>query len=202
MAALPLTRAQAWELVKRYNSEPSDLNHYLESEAVMIALAQRLDEDPQYWGMLGLLHDIDWGLTKSNPVQHLTKAPELLSTAGFDPQFIEIILSHGYGFDCAGFKERRRSVKVEFALAAAETVTGLIYAYALMRKGLAGMEVTGLKKKMKDKRFAAAVNREIIMECTHLGVSLEEFLALAIKALQEIGNQIGFPEASSVLKPV
>lgn len=190
--SLPISRDQALELLKEYNSERSDLNHYLESEAIMAALARRLGEDEEYWAMLGLLHDVDWGITKNDSTQHLTKAPEILKKAGFDEKFIEIILSHGYGWDCAGLKEKSRSEKVEFALAAAETVTGLIYAYALMRKGLEGMEVSGLKKRMKEKKFAAAVNREIIMEGEKLGISLDEFLEISIKAMQSIAGEIGF----------
>ena len=192
MSALPLSREQALALVRQYNSDSADLCHYIESEAIMKALAERLGGDPEYWGMLGLLHDIDWGLTKNDSLQHLTKAPEILRSAGFDDQFIQTILSHGYGWNCAGLQDRKRAEKVEFALAAAETVTGLIYAYGLMRHGLQGMEVSGVKKKMKDKRFAAGVNREIIMECEKLGLPLEEFLAISIKAMQAIAKDIGF----------
>lgn len=188
--SLPITRDQALELIHKYNSDLSDINHYLESEAIMGALAERLGEDVDYWKMLGLLHDIDWGITKSDSKHHLTKAPEILKGAGFDEDFIQIILSHGYGWDCAGLESFKRNKKVEYALAACETVTGLIYAYALMRKGIDGMEVAGLKKKMKDKRFSAGVNREIIMECEKVGVSLDEFLGISIKAMQEIKEKI------------
>ncbi len=189
--SLPITREQALQLVHQYNTEPSDLNHYRESEAIMGALAERVGEDAAYWSMLGLLHDIDWGLTKDDSKLHLTKAPDILRQAGFDEQFIQVILSHGYGWDCAGLQDMRRSQKIEFALASAETVTGLIYAYALMRRGIEGMEVSGLKKKMKDKRFSAAINREVIMECEKIGLPLDEFLALAIKAMQGIAHEIG-----------
>jgi len=158
----------------------------------MGALAKRLGEPEDYWKMLGLLHDVDWGITKGNSQEHLTKAPEILKNAGFDEKFIKIVLSHGYGFGCAGLKDLKRAEKVEHALACAETVTGLIHAYALMRKSLEGMEVSGLKKKVKDKRFAAAINREIIMECEKLGLSLDEFLDIAIKAVQSIAKDIGF----------
>ena len=192
MTLLPISRDQALDLVKKYNTEKSDLNHYLESDAIMGALAERLNEDVEYWRMLGLLHDIDWGITQTDSKQHLTKAPEMLKEAGFDDRFMQIILSHGYGYECAGLQEKQRSEKVEFALAAAETVTGLIHAYALMRKDLATMEVSGLKKRMKEKKFAAGVNREIIMECEKLGISLDEFLGISIKAMQSIAAEIGF----------
>jgi putative nucleotidyltransferase with HDIG domain len=189
---LPINRPQALELLQKYNSEKSDFNHYLESEAIMRALASRLGDDPEYWAMLGLLHDIDWGITKSDSTQHLTKAPQIFKEAGFDDNFIQIILSHGYGWDCAGLKEKTRSQKVEHALAAAETLTGLIHSYGLMRHTIEGMEVSGLKKKFKDKKFAAGVSREIILECEKLSLSLEEFFAISIKAIQSISKEIGF----------
>ena len=84
MTSLPLTRQQAWELVKKYNTHEQDLIHYLESEAVMRGLAEHLKENVEYWGMLGLLHDIDWGVTKDKVETHLTKMPEMLKKAGFN----------------------------------------------------------------------------------------------------------------------
>ena len=162
---LPISRDKVIELIKKYNSDEKDFIHFLESEAIMKKLAEKLEENVESWGMLGLIHDIDWGLIKENPREHLTKAPEILKKAGFDDEFVSVVVSHGYGFDCAGLKNKKRTKKVEYALAAAETITGLIHAYALMRnKKISDMEVAGLKKKFKDKTFAAAVNREIIKE--------------------------------------
>ena len=161
---LPLDRDSVWELVLKYNSEKSDLNHYLESEAVCRALAERVGEDGDYFAIAGLIHDLDWGMTKNNPVDHLTKAPDMLREAGFSEEFIELILSHGYGFDCAGLLDKKRTEKKQFILACGETITGLIHSYAIMRNGIEGMEAKGLKKKYKDKKFAAGVSREIIQE--------------------------------------
>jgi hypothetical protein len=193
MPHLPLTRHQALELVKKYNSDERDLIHYLESEAVMREVALKLGEDVEYWGMLGLLHDIDWGLTKENPEIHLTKAPEILREAGFDDEFIEIVISHGYGFEeLPLLKNKKRTKKIEFALACSETITGLIHAYALMRQGrVSDMEVSGLMKKYKDKAFAAKVDREIIKECENLGLSLEEFFSVAIEGIKKIKDEVG-----------
>ncbi|HHI04110.1 MAG TPA: HDIG domain-containing protein [Candidatus Woesearchaeota archaeon] len=188
--SLPLKRDEAWELIKEYNKDKPDLNHYLESEAIMLALAKRLGEDEESWGMLGLIHDIDWGITKNNPKDHLTKAPEILRKAGFSEDFIKIIVSHGYGYECAGLENKKRTTKTEHALACAETVTGLIHAYALIRGSIGGMKVKGLKKKFKDKSFAAAVNREIIKECEELGLELSEFLQLSIDAITEIADKV------------
>lgn len=187
----PISRDASWQLVKKYNSDSADLNHYLESEAVMRALARRLGEDEETWGMLGLVHDIDWEITRSDSRNHLTKAPEILREAGFNEEFIGVVVSHGYGFDCAGLKDKVRTTKEEHALACSETITGLVYAYALMRKTIEGMDASGLKKKFKDKAFAATINREIIKECELIGVPLEEFFALSIEAIRNIKSQIG-----------
>lgn len=192
MTNLPVSRNEAWELVKKYNTHEQDLIHYLESESVMRELAKKLGEDEEYWGMLGLVHDIDWGLTKDDIKTHLTKAPDILREAGFDDEFIEIILSHGYGFDCAGLKDKKRTKKIEHALAASETMTGLIHTYALMRgKKISDMQAKGLKKKFKDKGFARAIHRDIIRECEELGLNLEEFFEVAIEGIKKIANNVG-----------
>ena len=193
MANLPITRDQALELVKKYNSSGQDLIHYLESEAVMKELAKKINEDGNYWAMLGLVHDVDWGITKDNVTTHLTKAPEILKEAGFDEKFIQTVLSHGYGFEeLPSLKDKIRTEKVEHALAASETITGLIHAYALMRGNkISDMEAKGLKKKFKDKTFAAKVDREIIRECEKLGLSLEEFFEIAIEGIKKIKEDVG-----------
>lgn len=192
MTNLPLTREQAWELVKKYNSHGQDLIHYLESEAIMRELAKKLGEDEEYWGMLGLVHDIDWGLTKEDISTHLTKAPEILKEAGFDQEFIDVIISHGYGFDVAGLKDKKRTEKIQHALAASETMTGLIHTYALMRgKRISDMQAKGLKKKFKDKTFAAKVSRDVIREAENLGLTLEEFFEVGIEGIKKIANDVG-----------
>ena len=185
-----MTRDLAFELVKKYNSDERDIVHYLESEAVCRGVAEKFSLDVEYFGMLGLLHDIDWGLTKENDVMHLTKAPEILREAGFDEEFIKLIVSHGYGFDCAGLIDKNRSEKKEFILAASETVTGIIHAYALMRGGIDGMEVRGLKKKFKDKNFAAGCHREIILEIENV-MELDKFFEVAIEAIKKIKIDVG-----------
>lgn len=192
---LPLNREQGIELLKKYNSE-SEMWHYLESGAVMHELAEHLglsEEESEYWQMLGLLHDIDWGLTKKEVSAHLTKAPELLKEAGFDEEFIEIVLSHGYGFEeLPHLKDKERAEKVEHALAASETITGLIHAYALMRdKRVSDMKPKGLKKKFKDKAFAAGVDRDIILEIEKVGVPLDDFFGIAIEGIKKIKGEVG-----------
>lgn len=189
---LPISREDALKLIARYNQDRQDVIHFLESEAIMREVAARLGEDEEYWGMLGLLHDVDWGLTKHDSREHLTKAPELLKRAGFDAEFIHTIVSHGYGWDCAGLKDKTREGKIEHALAAAETITGLIHAYAVIRgRKVSGMKTSGLKKKFKDKKFAAGVNRDIIRECEEIGLSLGEFMQVSIDAIKKNAKDVG-----------
>jgi uncharacterized protein len=191
-SCLPISREEAIQLLNSYPQATSDKNHYLESEAIMRGLAKKFGEDVEYWGMLGLLHDVDWSLTKENINDHLTKAPEILKKKGFSDEFIDIVVSHGYGFECAGLVDKKRGEKIEFCLAAAETLTGVIYAYALMRGGkISDMQVKGLKKKFKDKAFAANCNREIIREIEGAGLELGEFFEIAIDSLREIKDLIG-----------
>jgi putative nucleotidyltransferase with HDIG domain len=190
---LPITRDQAIELLKSMPQSEADFNHYLESEAVMQSLAEKFGENKEYWGMLGLLHDVDWALTKENWSEHCMKAAEILSKSGFDNEFIKIVQSHGYGFEIIpALKDKKRTEKIEHALAAAETITGLVYSYALMRgRKISDMDSSGLKKKFKDKKFAANCNREIISECQQIGLTLDDFFDISIKAINNIKNQIG-----------
>jgi putative nucleotidyltransferase with HDIG domain len=193
MKKLPISREQAIELLKKYDQKESDWNHYLESEAIMRKLAEKFGEDIEYWGMLGLLHDADWALTRENWKEHCVKTAEILKEAGFDDKFIQTVQSHGYGYDeIPIFKEKQRTQKIEYALTAAETITGLVYAYALMRgRKISDMELSGLRKKFKDKSFAVNCKRELIQEIEKTGMSLDEFFQLSIDALKEIKDKIG-----------
>ncbi len=190
--ALPITREKAWEFILKHNSEKYDLNHYLESEAVMKAVAKKLNEDEEYYGMLGLLHDIDWGETKSDSTKHLTLAPKLLKELNLNDEFISVILSHGYGYDCADLKDKKRTKKIEYALACSETITGLIHSYYLMRKSFDGMKAKGLMEKFKDGKFAAKIDRNAIKECELIGIPLDQFMQLAIDAIAEIKDKLNF----------
>ena len=193
MPQLPISREQALELLKKFPQQESDMNHYLESEIIMRSLAKRFGEDENYWAMLGLLHDVDWALTKSNWEEHTIKAEEILKEAGFDEEFVRIVQSHAYGYkEISKFTDKIRTKKIEHELTAAETMTGLVYAYALMRrKKISDMEVSGLKKKFKDKTFAANCNRELIREIEKTGLTLDEFFELSINAVKEIKGEVG-----------
>lgn len=190
---IPINRSEAIEFLKSMSQGDSDMNHYLESEAIMKALAGRFGEDEDYWGMIGLLHDIDWSLTKNDLGNHCVKCEELLREKGFDDEFIQIVQSHAYGLDVIpSLKDKSRTSKIEHALVAAETLTGLIYAYALMRgRRVSDMQVKGLKKKFKDKVFAANCDRNLIREIEKTGLELDEFFELAIGAVKNIKEDIG-----------
>jgi len=183
---MPISREEAFVLLKGMNPDDANMLHYIETEAVMRQLDEKFAEDTEYWGMLGLLHDVDWSLTKNNQEEHCMKAKEILSKKGFSEQHIQIIQSHGCNCEqIPPLKDRQKTQKIEFTLASAETVTGLIYAYALMHgKSISGMEPSKLKKKFKDKGFAAGCNREIIGEIEKTGLTIDEFFAIAIDAMQ------------------
>tara|TARA_Y100000310_G_scaffold311695_1_gene358220 strand:- start:11509 stop:12045 length:537 start_codon:yes stop_codon:yes gene_type:complete len=172
---------------------PSDMNHYLESEAIMKALAEKLGEDVEYWGMLGLLHDVDWSLTREDWTEHCVKCVEMLKEKGFDDEFIENVQSHAYGYDeIPVFKDKERSKRIQHALIASETLTGIIYAYALMRgKNISTMALKGIKKKFKDKAFAQNCNRDLVREIEKAGLEVGEFLELSMNAIKEIKGEIG-----------
>lgn len=188
-------RDDAIEILKKYNpiENKSDWNHYLMSEAIMKSLAEKFGEDIEYWGLIGLLHDVDWGITKNDTSNHCIKCVEILKDEGFDEKFISNIQSHAYGLDIIpSLKEKIRTQKIEYSLVAAETLTGLIYAYALMRgRKIDDMEVKGLKKKFKDKIFAANCNRELIQEIEKAGLGLDEFFEISIMALKNIKRKVG-----------
>ncbi|MFA6215133.1 MAG: HDIG domain-containing metalloprotein [Patescibacteria group bacterium] len=182
---------KALELLQQHVKNQANLNHSREAEVIMAALARHFGEAEEYWGNLGLLHDIDWEYGEST---HCHKCREILQKSGFDDDFIETIVSHGYGFAALGdLADKARESKIQHLLAAAETITGLIYATALVRpdKKLAAVEVSSVKKKMKDKSFAANVNREIIKECELAGIGLDDFIELSLKAVKEIAAEVG-----------
>lgn len=190
---LPITREQAIELLKKFPQDEYDMIHYLESEAIMRGLAEHFGEDTDYWGMLGLLHDVDWAETKNNIPEHVEMAKDILKEAGFDEGFISVIVSHGYGYEEKPKDlDKKRTKKIEHALAAAETLTGIIHAYALMRGNkISDMKPKGLKKKFKDKSFAAKIRRDIIEECKDIGLELNEFFEIAIKSIKKIKDEVG-----------
>lgn len=173
-----LNRAKACELLAQSGVTPSLKKHALASEAVMAALARHFGEDAELWSLTGLLHDLDFPATENDPARHGLLGAEIL--AGELPQeAIQAIKAHNGEMN--GCQPQTR---FDYALRCGESVTGLIQAAALLRPtGYEGMSVKSLKKKMKDKAFAASVSRENIRQCEEAGLPLDEFLQLAITAM-------------------
>ena len=173
-----LTRDAALALINEQNPEHHMVQHALASEAVMRALARHFGEDEELWALAGLLHDVDFPHTRDTPEKHGLVAEDLLA-GKLPPEAVTAIKAHNG--ECTGAPPQTR---LDYALRAGESVTGMVAAAALVRPtGMDGMEAKSLKKKMKDKTFAAAVSRERIRECEKIDLSLDDFLALAIKAM-------------------
>lgn len=177
-----ITRKAALEALKKYNKEPFHLLHGLTVEGVMrwYAKEEGFGAEEEFWGIAGLLHDIDFELY---PEQHCQKAPELLREIGAEDELIHAVCSHGYGIVSEVVPEH----KMEKLLFAADELTGLIGAAARMRpsKSVMDMEVSSLKKKFKDKRFAAGCSRDVICDgAQRLGWSLEELMDKTIQAMR------------------
>lgn len=191
---LGLSRKQAEDLLNRYITDPLILAHCRESQAVMAALAKHLGENEEEWSIIGLLHDIDWQLTKDKPSEHGVKAVGILKEAGAGQFLINAAISHVYGHDAiAAYKTHQRSSRLEHLLAAGETATGLIVAATLVRpdKRLKNLELDSLMKKFKTKAFAANCDRNVILECEAAGIPLQEFLDICLKAMKSIAADIG-----------
>ena len=177
-----MTRETALEALKKYNKEPFHILHALTVEGVMrwFAQDQGYGEEEDFWGIAGLLHDIDFEMY---PEQHCVKAPELLREAGAEDELIHAVCSHGYGL-VADVKPEHQMEKILFA---SDELTGLIGAAARMRPSgsVMDMEVSSLKKKFKDKRFAAGCSRDVIREgAEELGWTLEELMDKTIQAMR------------------
>ncbi len=177
-----LTREEAFELLKKYNSESFHIQHAVTVEGVMGRYAEALGygEDKEYWSIVGLLHDIDFEMY---PDEHCKKAPELLKEGGVGDDMIHAVCSHAYGIR-VDVKPEHEMEKVLFA---ADELTGLIWAAALMRpsKSTQDMELKSLKKKFKDKKFAAGCSRDVIQNgADMLGWTLDELLEKTLEAMK------------------
>lgn len=183
-----ITREQALALLKEYNKEPFHILHALTVEGVMRWYAKELGygEDEEYWGLVGLLHDIDF---EQYPEQHCVKAPELLRAGGVGEDMIHSICSHAYGI-CCDVEPEHQMEKVMFA---SDELTGLIGAAARMRpsRSCKDMEVSSLKKKFKDRKFAAGCSRDIIRQgAEQLGWELDELFEKTIEAMRSCEDAV------------
>jgi len=187
-----MTREKALEALKKYNKEEFHLRHSFTVEGVMRYFAKENNEDEDYWGIVGLLHDIDYEMY---PEEHCKKAKELLKEAGADDDLIYSVCSHGFGI-CSDLEPKKQMEKVLFAT---DELTGLIWAAAKMRPSgsTKDMELKSLKKKYKDKRFAAGVDRSIVEKGAQmLGWELDELLEKTILAMRECEDKVNEEVAS------
>ena len=183
-----ITRQQALELLMKYNKEPFHLLHGLTVEGVMRWYAGEMGfgSEEEFWGIAGLLHDVDF---EQYPEEHCKKAPELLSEIKAEEELVHAICSHGYGI-CSDVKPEHVMEKIMFA---ADELTGLIGAAARMRpsKSVMDLEVSSLKKKYKDKRFAAGCSREVIATgAENLVWTLDELFEKTILAMRSCEDKI------------
>ncbi len=181
-----IERHEALELLDAQNPDQGLRTHSLASEAVMRGLAEHFNEDAELWGLVGLLHDVDFAHTKDTPEQHGLMAMDILGRRLPD-QALHAIRAHNTeytGVEPAG--------RLDFALRCAESVTGLVAANALVRPdGIRGMSAKSLKKKMKEKAFAANVNRDRIRECDKIGLELGAFFDIAVAAMSTEAATLG-----------
>ncbi|MDD4919199.1 MAG: HDIG domain-containing protein [Bacteroidales bacterium] len=171
-------------------ANPRMIAHSLASEAVLRALAHRFGEDEDTWGIAGLLHDIDVEITGAHPLRHGPEGVLMLEGEDLPPEVPDAIGMHNE----KATGSRKRSTLFQHALAAGETITGLIFAVALVYpdKKISSVKPKSVTKRMKEKIFAASVNRDTILECEKMGITLDEFVTLALAALAPIERELGF----------
>ncbi|MBI5577914.1 MAG: HDIG domain-containing protein [Deltaproteobacteria bacterium] len=187
MGAQTPTREQAFKLLTEFNQTDSLIKHALTVEAVMRHFARKRGEDEEKWGIIGLVHDLDY---EKFPDQHCRKTEEILRQRQWPEEYIRAVVSHGWGI-CSEVAPESELEKVLYAV---DELTGLVTTSALVRpsKSVMDMEATSVRKKWKDKRFAAGVNRSIIEKgAAMLGVDLNDLIAETILGMREVAEEIG-----------
>ena len=183
-----MNRDEAEDLLKKYVKNERMLDHSYAAEAILRALARRLGRDEEKWGLAGLLHDIDIEVVGGDLARHGLEAAPILTAAGIDPEIVDAVKMHNEAV-CGVV----RSMEFQHALAAGETVTGLVVATALVYpdKKIAEVKVKSITKRMKERAFAASVNRETIRECEKIGLPLDEFVEISLAAMRGIAGRLG-----------
>jgi len=174
--------------LREYVRNENLIKHCLATEAVMTALAERLGENKEKWGLAGLLHDLDVEIVNHDLSRHTLETERILKEKGVDEEIILAIKMHN-----ERAQGTKRSQKFHHALAAGETITGLIIATTLVYpdKKINSVKAKSVRKRMKEKAFAAGVDRDIIMECEALGLTLDEFVEISVRAMQGIADDLG-----------
>jgi putative nucleotidyltransferase with HDIG domain len=181
-----VNRAEAYKAVTDNVKNQNLFKHMLATEAIMRALARKFGEDEEEWGLAGLLHDIDYEILAGDMTNHARLSSEMVQKMGGSPEVVHAILCHGMlGIPCES--------RMDKALYCSDPLTGLITAGALIRpeKRLAAVEASSIRKRFKEKSFAAGASREQIASCSMLGLTLEEFIALGLAAMQGISGDLG-----------
>lgn len=186
---IPFNREQALEKLKEKVETDWLVKHCIAAGAVMRGTAERLGEDPDAWEIIGILHDIDFDITKDDPDKHTVLAGEWLREWGVDDTVVKAILAHN---EMAEHGYQREST-LELALSACESITGLVVATALIMpdKKLASVKPKSVKKRMKEKAFARKVSREEILQCEQIGIPIEEFCEIAVHSMQKVSDELG-----------
>ena len=196
MAEVKPSREEAFSFLKEYNKNEGLIKHALAVEAVMRYCARKRGENEEKWGIIGLVHDLDY---EQFPQQHCRKTEEILTSHNWPAEYIRAILSHGYGL-CTDVEPKSEMEKVLYAV---DELVGLVAATALVRpsKSVMDMEARSVKKKWKEKSFAAGVNRDVIEKgAAMLGVELTSLIEDVIMGMRDVADQIGLkgsPEVST-----
>jgi len=186
------TRDEAWTLLNEYNSSEGLIKHALAVEAVMRYMARKRGEDEETWGIVGLIHDLDY---ERYPDQHCAKTSEILRERGWPDELVRAVVSHGYGL-CTDVEPQTEMEKVLYAV---DELTGLVVATALVRpsRSVMDMKAKSVRKKWKDKSFAAGVSREVIEDgARRLGVDLADLFTDTIMGMREVADELGLAGAS------
>jgi putative nucleotidyltransferase with HDIG domain len=180
-----MTREEALTLVTTHLKNKNLVKHCLAVEACMRAVAVRLGQDPEPWALAGLVHDLDYELTEKSPEKHTSETVKILNERGLDPAIVHAVQAHAAKVPC--------ETAMDWAIFSIDPLTGLIIAAALMHpdKKLKSIDLEFVKRRYKEKSFARGARREEIEECRNLGLNLEEFIAIAIGAMQGISAELG-----------
>jgi putative nucleotidyltransferase with HDIG domain len=183
-----IQREEAVKLMEQYLQGESLRKHCYATEAVMRAMAEKMGYDPDLWGIVGLLHDLDYEETKDQPSQHGLKTAEILKEKGVSSEVIEGIKAHNA--EALGIE---RKSDLDFALTCSECITGMVVATTLVYpdKKISSVKPSSIIKRMKQKEFARSVNRDLIRKCENLHIPLEEFAEISLKAMGKISDLLG-----------
>ena len=183
-----ISRDEAVRLMEEYLQGDSLRKHCYATEMVMRAMAEKLGYDPETWGIIGLLHDIDYEETKDSPSQHGLKTAEILGAKGVSSEVIEAIKAHNA--EALGME---RKTDVDIAITCSECITGMVVATALVYpdKKISSVKPSSITKRMKQTEFARSVNRDHIRKCEDLKIPLDEFAELSLKAMGNISDKLG-----------